>query len=112
MPDRDFYLHEIEIITHYVSPIFLYSIIQQPKNNLDVLSGEEAVEDLVAGCAGGGLPGLEQLEVVVAGQDVEELGVGPGHGCHPVLVACTQPTVVMHLNTLLHSHAHIATNTR
>jgi hypothetical protein len=44
------------------------------------------VKDLVSELAGRGLPGLEQLEVVVAGQDVEELGKLPGHVCHPVLV--------------------------
>ena len=44
------------------------------------------MEDLVAEVAGGGLPGLQQLEVVVAGQDVEERGELPGHRRHPVLV--------------------------
>ncbi len=53
---------------------------------LHILSRKEAVKDLVSELAGRGLPGLQQLEVVVAGQDVEELGELPGHVRHPVLV--------------------------
>jgi hypothetical protein len=57
------------------------------RRRLHILSRKEAVKDLVSELAGRGLPGLQQLEVVVAGQNVEELGELPGHVRHPVLVA-------------------------
>ena len=47
------------------------------------------MKDLVSHLAGGLLPGLEQLEVVAAGQNVEQLGELPGQRGHPVLVTCT-----------------------
>ncbi len=56
------------------------------KLSLDIVPGQQAVDDLpVLVWAGGLLVGLQHLVVVGAGQDVEHLGVLPRHQGHPVL---------------------------
>jgi hypothetical protein len=82
------------VIITVVTVLNIFYFVKQPsrynkevlKLCLDIVPGEQAVDDLpVLVWAGGLLVGLQHLVVVGAGQDVEQLGVLPRHQGHPVL---------------------------